>query len=69
VAELGYWFRDSQLKLYSLHSPMFPDDVWGRSGPNAVLDITEPVKSRRLQIGRRDQARDRDRRKPFRSAI
>jgi sugar phosphate isomerase/epimerase len=49
VAELGYWFRDSQLKLYSLHSPMFSDDVWGRSGPNAVLDITEPVKSRRLQ--------------------
>jgi sugar phosphate isomerase/epimerase len=49
VAELGYWFRDSQLKLHSLHSPMFSDDVWGRSGPNAVLDITEPVKSRRLQ--------------------
>ena len=38
VAELGYWFRDSQLKLQSLHSPMYSDDVWGRSGPNAVLD-------------------------------
>src|SRR5882724_8300182 len=49
VAELGYWFRDSQLKLHSLHSPMFSDDVWGRSGPNAVLDITEVVKTKRLQ--------------------
>ncbi len=49
VAELGYWFRDSQLKLHSLHSPMFSDDVWGRSGPSAVLDITETVKTRRLQ--------------------
>jgi sugar phosphate isomerase/epimerase len=49
VSELGYWFRDSQLKLHSLHSPMFSDDVWGRTGPNAVLDITELVKTRRLQ--------------------
>jgi sugar phosphate isomerase/epimerase len=50
VRELGHWFRDAQLKLHSLHSPMFSDDVWGRSGPNAALDITEPVKSKRLAI-------------------
>src|SRR5262249_36629075 len=49
-AELGYWLRDSELKIHSLHSPMFSDDVWGRSGPNAVMDITEPVKTRRLQV-------------------
>src|SRR5258708_3094333 len=49
VSELGYWFRDSQLKLHSLHSPMFSDDVWGRTGPNAVLDITELLKTKRLQ--------------------
>jgi sugar phosphate isomerase/epimerase len=49
-AELGYWLRDSELKIHSLHSPMFSDDVWGRTGPNAVLDITEPVKTRRLQV-------------------
>ena len=23
IAELGHWFRDSQLKLHSLHSPMY----------------------------------------------
>ena len=27
IAELGYWFRDSELKLHSLHSPMYNDDV------------------------------------------
>jgi sugar phosphate isomerase/epimerase len=48
VNELGHWFRDSELRLHSLHSPMYTDDVWGRSGPNAVITITEPVKSRRV---------------------
>jgi sugar phosphate isomerase/epimerase len=50
IAELGHWFRDSELKLHSLHSPMYNDDVWGRSGPNAVINITEPVKNKRLQV-------------------
>jgi sugar phosphate isomerase/epimerase len=50
IAELGFWFRDSQLKLHSLHSPMFSDDVWGRSGPDAVINLTEPVKFKRLRM-------------------
>jgi len=50
IAELGHWFRDSSLKMHSLHSPTYSDDVWGRSGPNAVLDITETQKSRRIAI-------------------
>ena len=50
IAELGHWFRDSELKVHSLHSPMYNDDVWGRTGPDAVLNITEPVKFKRLQI-------------------
>ncbi|MGA2591188.1 MAG: sugar phosphate isomerase/epimerase [Bryobacteraceae bacterium] len=50
IAELGHWFRDSTLKLHSLHSPMFSDEIWGRSGPHAVVTITEPVKGRRLEI-------------------
>lgn len=48
INELGHWFRDSELKLHSLHSPMYSDDMWGRSGPNAVINITEPIKSKRL---------------------
>jgi sugar phosphate isomerase/epimerase len=48
INELRYWFRDSPLKIHSLHSPMYNDDVWGRSGPHAVLDITEPNKGKRM---------------------
>lgn len=50
IAELGYWFRDCPLKLHSLHSPMYTDEVWGRSGPDAVIDITEPVKAKRILV-------------------
>jgi sugar phosphate isomerase/epimerase len=50
IAELGHWFRDSELKLHSLHSPMFNDEIWGRSGPHAVVTLTEPVKSLRLHM-------------------
>ena len=50
IAELGHWFRDSELKLHSLHSPMYTDEIWGRSGPHAVITITEQVKGQRLQM-------------------
>jgi sugar phosphate isomerase/epimerase len=48
IVELGHWFRDSRLTLQSLHSPMYNDDVWGVSGPQAVVDITEPTKAKRM---------------------
>jgi sugar phosphate isomerase/epimerase len=47
IDELAHWFRDSELTLHSLHSPMYTDEVWGRSGPNSVITITEPVKPKR----------------------
>lgn len=50
VNELGYWFRDSPLRVHAIHAPMFTDEIWGRSGPDAVLSITERVKSKRLQV-------------------
>ncbi len=50
IAELGRWFRDSDLQLHSLHSPMFSDDQWGRTGPDSWLNITHPVKSERVRI-------------------
>jgi sugar phosphate isomerase/epimerase len=49
VNELGYWFRDSELKLHSLHSPIFSDDYWGQSGPSSVVSITERSKPRQMQ--------------------
>jgi sugar phosphate isomerase/epimerase len=50
VAELGHWFRDSEIKLHSLHSPMYTDEIWGRSGPHSVITLTEPVKSKRITM-------------------
>lgn len=50
IGELAHWFRDSELIVHSLHSPMYNDDVWGRSGPHAVIDITEPLKGKRLTM-------------------
>ncbi len=50
IAELGHWFKDSELKLHSLHAPMYTDDVWGRSGPNAVVNISDPTKARRMAM-------------------
>lgn len=47
ISELCAWFRDSEMKLHSLHSPMYSDDVWGRTGPDSVIDITEQVKIKR----------------------
>ncbi|MDQ1469033.1 MAG: hypothetical protein QOJ99_513 [Bryobacterales bacterium] len=49
VAELGHWFRDSELKLHSLHSPMYTDDIWGRTGPHTHINITELTKALRIQ--------------------
>jgi sugar phosphate isomerase/epimerase len=50
INELGHWFRDSPLKMHSLHSPMYSDNVWGRSGPQSVIDITETTKARRMSM-------------------
>ncbi len=50
IGELGHWFRDSPLKMHALHSPLYNDDVWGRSGPHAVLDITEKLKAKRMAV-------------------
>jgi sugar phosphate isomerase/epimerase len=49
ATELGHWFRDSELKLHALHSPMYSDELWGRSGPHSVVTITETVKQQRMQ--------------------
>jgi sugar phosphate isomerase/epimerase len=50
VAELAHWFRDSGLKLHSVHAPMYTDEMWGRSGPQSIISITEPQKGKRLAM-------------------
>lgn len=49
ITELGHWFRDSEMRLHSLHSPMHNDRYWGRSGPQSVINIAEPVKAHRMR--------------------
>lgn len=48
VEDLGHWFRDSTLKLHALHSPMYTDEFWGRSGPDTHINLTEKVKAQRI---------------------
>jgi len=48
IDELAHWFRDSELKLHSLHSPMFNDDANGRSGPQAIVNIANMTKAKRI---------------------
>jgi sugar phosphate isomerase/epimerase len=50
IAELGHWFRDSDLKMHALHSPMYSDEIWGRSGPHALITITAEKKGERLRM-------------------
>ena len=49
IAELGHWFRDSELKLHSIHLPMYDDEYWGQSGPHAVLNISGRTKADRIK--------------------
>ncbi|HEY3836364.1 MAG TPA: sugar phosphate isomerase/epimerase family protein [Bryobacteraceae bacterium] len=49
IAELGHWFRDSELKLHSIHLPMYNDEYWGQSGPHAILNISDRTKAQRIK--------------------
>ena len=48
MLEIAAWFRGSQLRLHSIHTPMYRDKEWGRSGPQAVVSIAETEKVRRI---------------------
>jgi sugar phosphate isomerase/epimerase len=49
IAELGHWFRESELKLHSVHAPMYTDDIWGRSGPQSHITITHTSKAKLIE--------------------
>lgn len=66
VQEIAAWFRNSQLRLHSIHAPMYRDTAWGRSGPQSIVSIAEPEKIRRIKghaqggtIGRCDRPAER----------
>jgi sugar phosphate isomerase/epimerase len=47
VRDVAQWFDDHELKLHSLHAPLYSDDAWGRSG-GVPISLTHP--QRRLRI-------------------
>ncbi len=49
VAELGHFLRDSPLRVHSVHSPMFTDEIWGKSGPDTHINLTERDKGLRIR--------------------
>jgi sugar phosphate isomerase/epimerase len=50
ITELAHWFRDAELKLHSLHAPIYTDEIWGRSGPHSIITITQRDKAKRIQM-------------------
>lgn len=50
IKELSHWFRESELKVWSFHAPMYTDEVWGRSGPDSIINIAETSKVKRIAM-------------------
>lgn len=50
VKELSQWFNASELKVWSLHAPMYTDEIWGRSGPDSIINIAEATKVKRIAM-------------------
>ncbi len=48
VREIAEWFRNSGVPLNSVHSPMFSDYEWGRTGGPPV-NVVDPDKKRRIE--------------------
>jgi sugar phosphate isomerase/epimerase len=51
VRDVAQWFSDHEVKLHSLHAPLYADFDWGRSGG-------PPISVAYLQRGRRIQSMD-----------
>ncbi|HKD91884.1 MAG TPA: sugar phosphate isomerase/epimerase family protein [Terriglobales bacterium] len=48
VREIAGWFRSSGIAMNSMHSPMFSDYEWGKSGTPPV-NVVDPDKRRRIE--------------------
>ncbi len=48
VQEIGSYLADSELRVHSIHLPMFKDEHWGKGGPDSIVDIANPSKPRRI---------------------
>ncbi len=48
VRELAVWFKANPVELHSLHSPLFPDDDWGKSGA-APINVAATEKRHHIE--------------------
>jgi sugar phosphate isomerase/epimerase len=48
VNEIADWFKSSGIPLHSLHSPLYADYEWGRSG-GAPVNIAAPDRAQRVE--------------------
>lgn len=48
VRDVAQWFKDHQLKLRSLHAPLYADFDWGRSGKGAAISIAYTERRKRI---------------------
>ncbi len=48
VREIANWFKDSGVPLHSMHSPMFSDYDWGRSGAPPI-NVADTEKKRLIE--------------------
>lgn len=70
VRELAAWFAGNRLQLRSIHTPLYTDAEWGRSGPRAVVNIAEPEPVRRqAAVDEMKRALDLAAHVPFRFAV
>lgn len=70
VLTLRNWFRDSKLELHSLHSPMSADEMGGRGGARAIVNLAEPEKiHRRDSVDEVKRALETSEEIPFRYLI
>jgi sugar phosphate isomerase/epimerase len=52
IRDVAQWFRDHQVTLHSVHSPLYADADWGRSGG---LTVSIAYLERRLRIDSMDE--------------
>ena len=52
VRDVAQWFRDHQVKLHSLHAPLYGDEKWGRLGG---ITVSVAYLERRLRIDSMDE--------------
>jgi sugar phosphate isomerase/epimerase len=69
IEALAGWFKQNPMALHSMHSPMYCDDCWGRSGEPSVNIAAADKRRRILAVDEVQRALEFADRVPFRYLI